>query len=162
LSARGRKITLVAHIAAAGSWIGIELVLGVLVITAMTAERSADVAALSVAIAAFANWPLVFVGAVTLVSGLLLGLGTKIGVLRYWWVVVKLALNVVLLTLVFVLLMPGVATLGSSASEALAGGTPVVFDGQLIFPPIVSSTALVFAMTLAVFRPWGRVKQAAA
>jgi hypothetical protein len=28
----------------------------------------------------------------------------------------------------------------------------------LIFPPIVSTTALLVAMLLAVFKPWGRIR----
>jgi hypothetical protein len=30
--------------------------------------------------------------------------------------------------------------------------------GDLIFPPIVSPTALLVAMVLAVFKPWGRIR----
>jgi hypothetical protein len=33
--------------------------------------------------------------------------------------------------------------------------------GDLIFPPIVSPTALLVAMVLAVFKPWGRIRGAA-
>ena len=29
----------------------------------------------------------------------------------------------------------------------------------LIFPPIVSPTALLMAMALAVFKPWGRIRR---
>jgi hypothetical protein len=31
--------------------------------------------------------------------------------------------------------------------------------GDLIFPPIVSPTALLVAMVLAVFKPWGRIRR---
>ena len=30
--------------------------------------------------------------------------------------------------------------------------------GDLIFPPVVSPTALLVAMVLAVFKPWGRIR----
>ena len=30
--------------------------------------------------------------------------------------------------------------------------------GDLIFPPIVSPAALLVAMVLAVFKPWGRIR----
>jgi hypothetical protein len=30
---------------------------------------------------------------------------------------------------------------------------------NLLFPPIVSSTAVIVAMTLSVFKPWGRVRR---
>jgi hypothetical protein len=34
--------------------------------------------------------------------------------------------------------------------------------GNLIFPPIVSPTALLIAMVLAVFKPWGRIRKGSA
>jgi hypothetical protein len=38
-------------------------------------------------------------------------------------------------------------------------GLPVSLGvGDLIFPPIVSPTALLVAMILAVFKPWGRIR----
>ena len=57
------------------------------------------------------TWPLVIVGLVTLASGVLLGLGTKYGLVRYRWVLVKLVVNVVLVTLVVLVLWPGLTTL---------------------------------------------------
>jgi hypothetical protein len=47
-----------------------------------------------------------FAGRWTLTSGVLLGLGTKYGLVRYWWVLVKLVINVVLVALVLILLWP--------------------------------------------------------
>jgi hypothetical protein len=81
--------------------------------------------------------PLLATGLICLLTGVLLGLGSKYGLLRYWWVAVKLALNLVLTGLVLVSLAP---------------------VGDLIFPPIVSPTALLVAMVLAVFKPWGRIR----
>lgn len=156
LSPRVRKITLIAHIAVSGAWLGIEVVLGVLVVTALGASEQ-DAAILSVGITAFANWPLIVVGVASLGTGVVLGLGSGFGLVRYRWVVIKLVLNLVLLILVFVLLMPGVAELGASATAAIDGDGSLSLDGQLLYPPIVSSTVLVFAMTLGVFKPWGRV-----
>jgi low temperature requirement protein LtrA len=48
---------------------------------------------------------------VCLLSGVVLGLGSKWGVVRYWWVAVKLALNLVLTALVPVALRPEVTHL---------------------------------------------------
>ena len=57
-----------------------------------------------------ATWPLVWSGSSTLASGVLLGLGTKYGLVRYRWVLVKLVVNVVLVTLVVLVLWPGMTT----------------------------------------------------
>lgn len=96
----------------------------------------------------------------TLLTGALLGFATKYGLVRYWWVLVKLVLNVVLVVLVVIALSPGVTALGEGARAALEEGSAPPVTLTLLFPPIVSSTAVVIAMTLAVFKPWGRVRRA--
>ncbi len=111
LSPRARKLALLVHIASAGSWLGLDLVLGL-----------------------------------------------NHGLTRFWWVLAKLVLNVVLVALVFVLLWPGVVSVGEVGRTALDAGTSPEVRWNLLFPPVVSSTAVIFAMTL-VFKPWGRVRR---
>lgn len=156
LSPRTRKATLVVHISAAGAWLGLDLVLGILVVTTLTADPVGAGAA-GASIAAFATWPLALIGLVTLASGVVLGVGSRYGLARYWWVLVKLVLNVVLVALVLLALTPGVETLGDHSRAALADGTSLDAPATLLFPPIVSSTAVLLAMALGVFKPWGRV-----
>jgi hypothetical protein len=99
LGARTRKGFLVAHIASAGTWIGIDVVMGVLVFSALFGEEETRALCYR-ALELFAVWPLIATGLVCLASGVVLGLGTKWGLIRYWWVAVKLALNVLLVALV--------------------------------------------------------------
>lgn len=162
LSSRTRKIVLLAHIAAAGAWLGIDLVLGLLVLTAVTSPDPAQTAAFSIGIAAFATWPLITVGLLTLGTGVILGLGSKYGLTRYRWVLVKLVLNVALVTVATLVLRPGVEELAATAGAALAGGDGFAVGNTMLFPPVVSSTAVLFAMVLSVFKPWGRTIRSAA
>jgi hypothetical protein len=156
LSARTRKIVLLTHIAAAGAWLGMDLVLGLLVVTAFTAG-ALQASAAAASIASFTTWPLITVGLLTLATGVLLGVGSKYGLVRSWWVLVKLVLNVVLVALVMLVLAPGTEVLAGTALESLGAGTAPELTATLVFPPIVSSTAVILAMTLSVFKPWGRV-----
>lgn len=156
LSPRTRKVVLITHIASAGAWLGLDLALGALVFTAFTAEAR-PAAAAAASIASLATWPLIVIGVLTLVSGILLGLGSKFGLARYWWVLVKLALNLVLVTLVVLVLAPGTGALAASALDSLESGASLELRSTLVFPPIVSSTAVIVAMSLAVIKPWGRV-----
>jgi hypothetical protein len=41
----------------------------------------------------------------------------------------------------------------------MAGGAASLAVGDLIFPPIVSPTLLLVAFVLAVFKPWGRIRE---
>ena len=159
LGRRARRVALIAHIVAAGAWIGIDVVLGVLVFTALLTSDTGTEALCYRALELFAVWPLVAAGVATLVTGVVLGLGTRYGLVRWWWVFVKLVMNVVLVVLVVFLLRPGIAD-AATYGEALAAGERLDLDvGGLPFPPIVSGTALVVATVLSVVKPWGRLRR---
>jgi len=50
----------------------------------------------------------------------------------------------------------------AEAGRDMAAGADAVWNSRdLVFPPIVSSVALVLAFVLSVFKPWGRVRRAA-
>jgi hypothetical protein len=156
LGAGTRKGLLVLHIASAGAWLGIDLAMAVLIFTDNTTTKATSFQALELV----AVWPLLATGLVCLASGVLLGLGSRYGLVRYWWVTVKLILNLVLTGLVLVALAPQVADAAEQARRFVAGEPATLAVGDLIFPPIVSPTALLVAMVLAVVKPWGRTRAA--
>ena len=159
LGRRTRRGVLTVHILGAGAWIGIDVVLGVLVFTALLTTSTSTRALCYQALQLFAVWPLLIAGLVTLASGILLGIGTSYGLIRFWWVAVKLALNLVLVGLVAIALRPGVAE-AARHGAALATGVPSDSRvSDLIFPPIVSTAALLVATVLSVFKPWGRIRR---
>jgi uncharacterized membrane protein len=145
LSGAARKTALLVHILSAGIWIGVDVVVGMLVFGAWLND---DPGARSIAwraLGGYTLWPMLLSGLVCLASGVVLGLGSKYGLVRYTWVGIKLVLNVVLVLLIILLLRP---MLGH-----LAAGAPATSD--LAFPPVVSTAALTFASWLSVFKPWG-------
>jgi hypothetical protein len=158
MGARTRKSILVVHIASAGTWIGIDVVMAVLVFTALGTDDDRTKALSLQALELVAVGPLLATGLVCLLTGVLLGLGSRYGVVRYWWVAVKLVLNLLLTALVLVALAPEVADAAERARRFDAGLPAPLGVGDLIFPPIVSPAALLVAMTLAVFKPWGRIR----
>jgi hypothetical protein len=160
LGRRARRITLLTHIAAAGAWLGIDVVLGVMVGTALVTGDAQQAGVALQSLGLFVVWPLIVVGLVCLASGILLGAGSTYGLVRYWWTATKLVLNVVLVTLVPVLLRPGVGDVSESARTSLLEGTEPPVVGDLVFPPLVSGTVVLIAMALSVFKPWGPIRRA--
>ncbi|HEY4004020.1 MAG TPA: hypothetical protein VGM60_02375 [Pseudonocardia sp.] len=153
---RARKVLLLLHLVFAGAWLGMHVVLGVLVCTLFVSDDPRVISVSYRALVLFAIWPLLSVALLCLLSGLALGMVTKYGVLRYRWVVVKLALNVVLAVLIAFALPGGLeaaALAGQRIAEGAAVGDPPL---DLLFPPIVSTAALLAAFVLSVFKPWGR------
>jgi hypothetical protein len=163
MSRRWRKATLIVHIISAGAWIGIDVMVAVLVSIGRFGGR-ADLRGLAYeALAAFVVWPMLSSGLVCLVTGVVLGLGTKWGLLRYWWVAVKLVLNLVLCSLIVFALQPGMAEVGAYGRD-LADGSATASSAAssavetLFFPPAVSLTTLTIATVLGVVKPWGRIR----
>ena len=159
LGVNTRKSVLLIHSAAAGAWIGIDVVLAVLVFTALGSDDDRTKALSFRALELVAVGPLLATGVVCLLTGILLGLSSRYGLVRYWWVAVKLALNLLLSALVLVALAPEVADAAERARQFDAGIPVPLGIGDLIFPPIVSPTALLVAFVLAVFKPWGRIRR---
>ena len=159
LGARTRKGVLVVHIVSAGAWIGIDVVMAVLVFTALLTGSEGTRALCYRALELFAVWPLFTTGLVSLASGVVLGLGSKWGLVRYWWVAIKLALNILLTVLVVVALRPEVIEMAEQGRRFVAGEAASLAVGDLIFPPIVSPTLLLVATVLVVFKPWGRIRK---
>jgi hypothetical protein len=111
------------------------------------------------ALGTFAVGPMLVSGLVCLASGVLLGLGTRFGLLRYWWVAVKLAMNIVLCLLIVFALQPGMADVVAHGRLVAAGAESPTDVSQLFFPPAVSLATLTFATILGVFKPWGRLRK---
>jgi hypothetical protein len=159
LGRRTRLAVLTVHLLAACAWIGIDVVVAVLVVAGWFGDDPALRGAAYQALATFVVGPMLTAGLASLVTGLLLGLGTKWGLLRYWWVAVKLVLNVVLCTLIVLALQPGMSAVGAYGRALTDGQDPTGDVANLFFPPAVSLTALSLAVVLAVFKPWGRLRR---
>lgn len=155
-----RKALLVTHIIASVSWIGVDLALWPLLYAANTSGDPLTVAGALKAISILVPATVPVLSLTLLGTGVLLGLGTTWGLIRYWWVLAKLALSVVMTVLVFTALVPTVVSIelqaaaGVSADAIRAGLGPVLTG--LIFPPVVSFGMLVGATILSVFKPWRR------
>ncbi|MVA76708.1 hypothetical protein GC722_11835 [Auraticoccus sp. F435] len=152
LSRPAHRAVLLVHVASAGSWLGLDLVLGTAVLTLLSGPPTEATAA-ALVLARLVGPPLLTVAVTTLASGLVLGLGTPWGLVRHGWVLAKLVITVVLLVLVVVLLLPALGELSAAAAASLDSGAAPPAVGQLVFPPVVSTTAVLGAMALSVFKP---------
>jgi hypothetical protein len=153
-----RKLWLLLHLLTAGAWIGIDVVVAVLVGVGRLGGNPAVQALAYQALGTFIVWPMLTSGLGCLLTGLILGWGTRWRLLRYWWVAVKLALNIILCTLIVTVLRPGMPQVRAHGA-ALSAGTPTILDvNSLMFPPAVSLTALSLATVLAVYKPWGQIR----
>lgn len=159
LGGRTRKILLLLHIVSGAAWFGIDLALGISLVTALvtTDPRTAGVAVRAVEL--FAIWPMFTASLLCLAAGAVLGLGGRYGLVRYWWVAVKLGLNLLMSTLIVVSLRPGVGEAARIGERLMAGDTTVSLPSGLLFPVVVAPAMLLTAYLLSVFKPWGRIRR---
>ena len=156
-----RKAVLVAHLFSAGAWVGIDVLVAVLVLVGWFGQGSTAGLAYR-ALGTFVAVPMLMAALVCLATGLLLGLASRWGLVRYWWVLVKLVLTLVLCVLIVVALQPQMPDVVAHG-EAVSRSTGVGSTGSrveviwLFFPPTVSLTVLGLATGLAVYKPWGRL-----
>ncbi|WP_028926036.1 hypothetical protein [Pseudonocardia acaciae] len=148
-----------AHIATSVAWLGIvlgKLVLELGVLTAASGRRAESLFTAATAITR-AFPPLVFA---TLVTGVLLGLGTRWGLLRYYWVVTKLALSLAVVVTA-VTLVEGLArsAMPSSTDELDPGATVLTAPAELLAWLTGAYVAMLLVATVvSVYKPWGRVR----
>ena len=157
LSRKGRKALLLFHVLSSVSWIGVDLAMGVLAYRGLTTDDPAELAVIYRALEMFCVPLLLTLGLLSLGSGIWLGLGTRFGLVRYWWVLVKLAISLVLLTLVLVALRPTLLE-GAAQATVVDDSLPERLTDvrrNMLFPPVVSTTMLAFVTWLAVYKPWG-------
>ena len=150
-----RKLALTAHVACSAGWLGAVLASLALGVVGLASDDAARVRAVYLALEATGWYALVPLGVASLLTGLVQGLGTKWGLFRHYWVVVKLVINV----FAVVILLLYMQTLGYLARLA-AGSTGL---GALRSPSAVlhASAALVLLLTataLSVFKPQGMTR----
>jgi predicted integral membrane protein DUF2269 len=156
-----RRVVLLVHLATALGWLGADIVLGVLAVTAFLSDDPVLMAACYTALHTFAAPVLLTLGLGSLGSGLLLGLASRWGVVRTRWVLLKLVVNLVLVALLPVLLQPRLAEAARQARQVDPGLAERLgrIPLDLLFPAFVSGTALVVAAMLGIWKPWGPTRR---
>ena len=152
LTPRWRKVVLTSHVVTAVGLLGVDLVLLTFGIAGMAGYDPGVVypAMGFVGLAVFAPLSIVM-----WLVGVWNAWGTRWGLLRHWWVTVKLVIASALVVLVLVALRPNLlAALHEGAS------LPQRQRASLMAAPIVSSTLLLISTVLSVYKPWGRVRTA--
>jgi uncharacterized membrane protein len=151
---------MVLHAISGISWIGVDIAVFLLLIKARTSDDAAVVASGFNAIRMIVPVAVPPLSLSILITGVLLGLGTSWGLIRYWWVLVKLCLSLVMTVLVFLSLVPAVNEIAMLDTTAVSAESIRASLGtlptQLMFPPVVSFLMLATATVLSIYKPWRR------
>ncbi|MEV0317513.1 DUF2269 domain-containing protein [Streptomyces sp. NPDC050658] len=155
LSRPARRATLVVHVAAAAGWLGLTLGLLALATAAITTDSAPVIEASVRSMKIFADWLVIPLALLTLLSGLLLSLGTPWGLAKHRWVYTKFWLTLATTIASAFALRPGI----NDSVETVSAGAPLADPTDLIAGPIVSLSAYVFMMVISVLKPWGLTRR---
>lgn len=164
---RLRDVALVAHILSSVGWFGAVVAFLALAVAGLTTGDTQLARGIYLAMDALAWLVIVPACFASLVTGIVQSLGTKWGLFRHYWVVIKLALTV--LATAFLLLH----TRPIDEIARVAASMPLQFDdhralrAQLVVDSSAALVVLIVATTLAVVKPrgmtrYGRRKERAA
>ena len=151
MTPRFQKFTLFAHITFSVGWFGAVIPYLALAIAALTSSDQQMVRAACLSMNLIGWFVIVPFSLATLLSGLVQSLGTRWGLIRHWWVLVKFVLTIFAVIILF-LHMREVSRLSLMAKSTLLSSAD-------LRPELIHSAGgllvLLAAIILSIFKPWG-------
>jgi hypothetical protein len=147
-----RKLVLTLHVVSSVGWIGLAGCLIALAAVGLGSGQAWVYQATGVLGGTF----LTPVSLSAFLTGVVLGLGTRWGLLRHYWVAAKLFITIGLIVAAQLALGRFIAT----AAERAAAGDPVGDLGLSVLNGSIANLALLVVMTvLSIYKPWGRTRR---
>jgi hypothetical protein len=154
MSRRRRKLVLTLHVGSSVGWLGAAIAMTVLLVAGLVTGNPALRHSAFTFMHVYDLAVMIPLGYLALITGVLLSVGTNWGLLKHWWIVVKLVLTVA------VLVFAGVFTSGwvleavaRTAEDPMADlGTLAV---QLVANVVAFNVVFWTNTTVSVFKPWG-------
>lgn len=156
---RLRKFALVAHVISSVGWLGAVAVWLALAIAGLTSRDALMVRGAYQAMELTAWSVLVPLCLASTLTGFVSSLGTRWGLVRHYWVLVKLLMTVPATILLLVHMRPiaylaGVAAETTLLSTDLVGGLRM----QMVAYGVAALLVLILATVLSVYKPRGRTR----
>lgn len=149
----GRKFALAAHLTFSVGWIGAVIAYVALGLAAVNAPDVDTVRAAWVAMELIGWYVIAPLAIGSLLTGLVIALGTRWGLIRYYWVLFSLALTL-LANVVLLLHLPSV-TIQADSARTLSGVTTLKALGGDLFHSTLGLVLLVVILALNVYKPPG-------
>jgi hypothetical protein len=155
MNAHLRKLALMVHMVGSVGWIGSVAAFLVLALTGLNSPDPEKVRAAYLVMEPVTWSVIVPLAFVSLLTGVILSLGTKWGLFRHYWIIAKFLINLlsILLLLLHTQLIHEVAVAASGTVLSAAGlhGSRV----HLVIAAVAALAALLLATMLSVFKPRG-------
>lgn len=151
---RLRKLALAVHLTCSVGWLGAVAAYLVLDITVATSQDAQVVRGTWMAMDLIVSSAIVPLAFVSLVTGLVMSMGTKWGLFRHWWVVVSLVLTILAILVLqmeagLISRRAGIAADSTTSDEALLALLPTLVHS------VGGLVVLLLIQVLNVYKPQG-------
>ena len=148
-----RKVAFTTHVTSSVGWIGAVLVFLAVAVIAMTSQDEGTVRGAYLVMAPAAWFVLVPLAHASLLSGIVVSLGTTWGLFRHYWVVLKLLITV-FATVILLIYMETFRQMAGIAADPVVD-LEVVRNASPIVHAILALILLIAATVLGVYKPFG-------
>ena len=155
MTPRVRKLALTAHIIASVGWIGADAAFLALAIAGLNSRDVQATSATYVAMGLIAWRVIIPLGFAALLTGLVQALGTKWGLFRHYWIVVKFLIAVIALGVLLIHTQPINVAARAAPEMRISRGDLHAARVQLVVAAGAGLVVLLVATSLAVFKPRG-------
>ena len=156
-----RKLALTVHLAASVGWLGAVAAFLALAVVGLTRQDIQTVRAAYVAMALTTWFVIVPLAFASLLSGVISSLGTRWGLFRYYWVVIKLLITLVA-TIILLVHTQLIDVLGAVAAKTTVLGADLQSSQLLmVVASVAALLALLMATALSVYKPQGMTRYGA-
>lgn len=161
LKPRPRKALFAAHVISSASWVGIAVVTVALALVAMTTSDLKTAIVVYELMAAFDITLLPWANFAATLTGIALGLTTRWGLVRYYWVAIKLTISLLILFSAFAYVEGSLEAIIEEAKHAAAvgGAVPQTSATVVLAGFGVPCLSLVAAMLLSIYKPGGKTRR---
>lgn len=148
-----RRLTFTSHITSSVGWVGAVFVFLALAVIGLTSQDERTVRGAYLLMAPAAWFVLVPLAHASLLSGVVLSLGTTWGLFRHYWVALKLLITV-FATVILLIYMGTFRQMAGVAADPVAE-LPGVRNASPMVHAILALILLLAATVLGVYKPWG-------
>lgn len=156
MSPRVRRAALTAHVTTTVGWVGAVVTFIAIAAVGLTSDDPTTVRGAYLVMDPAARFVLVPLAVLSLITGVVQSLGTAWGLLRHYWVTVKLLITVVA-TAVLLLYLQTFAAMAETAADPATGLDGVRNPSPLVHA-VLALVLLLVATVLGVVKPRGRTR----
>jgi hypothetical protein len=148
-----RRLVFTTHVTASLGWVGAVLVFIVLALVGLTSRHEPTVRGAYLVMAPAAWFVLVPLAHASLISGVVISLGTRWGLLRHYWVVGKLLITL-FSTIVLLIYTDNFSEMARLAANP-AAGLRLVRNPSPLVHAVLALILLLVATALGIYKPFG-------